>query len=293
MSRFELEHVELPRRFYEDCQGLISALKSDGAEHIKSMYMGLDESSSFADHEFDAGMLDYEGGVNICRIFVPKPVKPADCVMIYLMFSEENEPLRYLTVELSPEGGYELFGWDSSLAYKGYGAYEGRNERDVIDSVVKEVLGGATGDDVGGRYGEMCEILDKNGIEYYSEEVSDYIRMFDVIGELTENALELPAMAAAFAAMKDIVLSDDYMNSHDKIKGQYQLLEKLPETKGRLDRKGRLFFAFSVYAACSLISENDDKRHHYMGIAEFESADYIKYKMEEYWTMEPYMFKVD
>ena len=120
--------------------------------------------------------------------------------MIYLMFSEENEPLRYLTVELSPEGGYELFGWDSSLAYKGYGAYEGRNERDVIDSVVKEVLGGATGDDVGGRYGEMCEILDKNGIEYYSEEVSDYIRMFDVIGELTENALELPAMVLSVAS---------------------------------------------------------------------------------------------
>ena len=68
------------------------------------------------------------------------------------------------------------------------------------------------------------------------------------------------------------------------------VLEELPETKGRLDRKGKLFFAFSVYAACSLISENDDKKHYYMGIPEFESADYIKYKMEEYWSLDPYMF---
>jgi hypothetical protein len=293
MSRFELEHIKLPRMFYDDCPGLVGAMEKEGGQHIKELYLELEESDGFAEYEFDAGMLDYEGGVNICRIFVPKPEKPADCVMIYLIFSKEQEPLRYLTVELSPEGGYELFGWDSSLAYKGYGAYDGRNERDVIDSVVQELLSGAAGEDVGGRYGEMCEALKKHQVEYYSEEVSDYIKMFDVIGELTENALDLDAMVAAFAALKDVVLSDDFVNSHDKIKGQYQLLDQLPETKGKLDRKAKLFFAFSVYAACSLISENDDKRHHYMGIAEFESAEYIKYKMEEYWTMEPYMFKVD
>lgn len=144
-----------------------------------------------------------------------------------------------------------------------------------------------------GKYEEMCRLLDKFQVPYYDDEVVDYIRMFDVIDELTEGKLELSQQVSAFASLKDVVADDDnYVTSHDKIKGQYDLLEELPATKGRLEYKDKLFFAFCVYAALSLISENDDKKHHYFGIAEFESAEYIKCKMEEYWGMDPYMFKV-
>ena len=70
----------------------------------------------------------------------------------------------------------------------------------------------------------------------------------------------------------------------------YDRMDHFPASCGKMDRKAKLFFGFSVYAAHNVISENDGKKHHLFGIAEFESAEYIKYRMEEYWSMDPYMF---
>ena len=33
MSRFELEHIKLPRMFYDDCPGLVGAMEKEGGQH--------------------------------------------------------------------------------------------------------------------------------------------------------------------------------------------------------------------------------------------------------------------
>ena len=114
--------------------------------------------------------------------------------------------------------------------------------------------------------------------------------MFDVIGELIEHCLTLPEEVATFAAMSKLVKDPDLKSGRDKMKAMYERMDQFPASCGKMDRKAKLFFGFSVYAAHNVISENDDKRHHLYGIAEFESVEFIKYKMEEYWAMDPYMF---
>lgn len=291
MDRYKFEHEIMPAMFFEDCSGMVKAIEQGGGDYVMSLYkdnLGQVESPE----DYDGSMLDYEGGVDVCRIFVPRPEEPGQCVIIYLILSREYEALRFVTVEASKNGGYEMNAMDKEGRLRSYGNYDGRSEQGAIDNIVKDILIGE-GDQDGGRYGEMCRILDTFKLPYYEDEVLDYIKMFKVIGELIGDVMELSQMAAAFASLKDVVLGEEFETSHDKIKREYQLLEELPASKGKLDHKGKLFFAFSVYAACMVISENDDKKHHFFGIAEFESADAIKYKMEEYWSMDPYMFKVE
>lgn len=289
MERYELEHEELLNRFYGDCKGMIRRLEESGDGWLRDLYGSLEDGGEYSESDFGAGLLEYEGGVNICRIFLPKPERPALCAVIYLIYSREYEPLNFLTVEASPEGGYMLLSWDAGGVYRPRGEYDGTKERALIDEVVRETLD-AEEPESNSRYGEMRELLTRLEIPFYDNDVVDYIRMFDVIGELCQNAVDTPAIAAGFAALKDVMEDDSVETSRARMMKMFDMLEELPETKGRLDRKGKLFFAFSVYAACSLISENDDKKHYYMGIPEFESADYIKYKMEEYWSLDPYMF---
>lgn len=136
----------------------------------------------------------------------------------------------------------------------------------------------------------MEELLDQNGIPYEEDETEDYAKMFQVIEELCDGKLEFPEIVAGFAALTGVMEEEGLVTGRQKMMAMYNQLEELPKTQGKLDNKEKLFFAFSVYAACNIISENDDKKHHYMGLPEFESPEYIKYKMEEYWAMDPYMF---
>ncbi|MDY2960679.1 MAG: hypothetical protein SOR72_07875 [Hornefia sp.] len=141
-----------------------------------------------------------------------------------------------------------------------------------------------------GRFHEMVSLLEKHGLEFYDDEVQDYVQMFDVIGELCEKVVTWQDSVPAFAKLVAILNDESLACGRAKMKAMYEELDSLGETKGKLDRKGKLFFSFSVYAACSVISEKDDKKHFFIGMPEFESPEYIKHKMEEYWAIDPYMF---
>lgn len=286
MKRYELEHRILPMRFYQDCEAMVQEIETEGTSYFEALYAEAGVPSKDA---CDVGLLDYEGGVNIIRVFVPKEDEIALCVCLYLIYSKDREAMRYLTVENSPEGGYALLSWDENLNYKHYGEYTGRNERTMIDSIVAELLSEETSAD-SGQFGEMIELLKREKLSYYEDEIADYIQMFEVIDTLTEQKLTLAERVSAFASLSPFMQDESLINSRQQMKGMYDKLEELPETKGKLDKKGRLYLAFSVYIASNIMSENDDKKHTYMGIPEFESADFIKSKMEEYWGFEPYMF---
>ena len=141
-----------------------------------------------------------------------------------------------------------------------------------------------------GRFGEVLELLKKSEIPFYDYEVTDYIRMFDCIGELTLGALSTEEMVEVFAALTGVMADEKRITGRDKMRAMCKMMDEMPVSAGKLDRKAKLFFGFCVYAACNIISENDDKKHYYRGLPEFESAEYIKYKMEEYWVIDPYMF---
>ncbi len=288
MNRYELEHSILPSRFYEDCEGMIKEIEEKGAEYFVAAFEA-GEGSPWTAEQFDAGLLEYEGGVNILRAFLPKPETPAQSAALYLLYDQEYAPLRYLTVELDPDGKYILMGWDQNLTYKPYGDFSAANERTMIDEVVKEVLN--KDEEVSaGLYGEMRELLKANEIPFHDDEVADYIQMFDVISELIEHRLEKSELVAVFAKLIPVMKDTEIVTSRAKMKTMYENMDEFPESAGKLDRKAKLFIGFSVYAAVNILSENDDKKHYYMGIPEFQSVDYIKYKMEEYWAMDPYMF---
>lgn len=141
-----------------------------------------------------------------------------------------------------------------------------------------------------GRFDEMVALLEKNKLDFYDYEIQDYVQMFDVIDALCGGVLRNEPAISAFARLVELLNDDSLASSRAKMKAMYEELDVLEGTKGKLDRKAKLFFAFSVYVACSIISEKDDKKHFFMGLPEFESVDYIKYKMEEYWALDPYMF---
>jgi hypothetical protein len=140
------------------------------------------------------------------------------------------------------------------------------------------------------RFAEMKALLDENQLPCSVDELVDYIQMFDVIGELTLGQLETSEMVRCFAALAPVMKDPEVITSRDKMKRMFAMMEELPESAGKMDRKTKLFFAFCVYAASNILSENDDKKHYFIGMPEFQSADYIKYKMEEYWGLDPFMF---
>lgn len=140
------------------------------------------------------------------------------------------------------------------------------------------------------RFGEMKKLLDGNQLPCEEDELADYLQMFDVIDELTQEQLTMEEMVGAFAALAPVMKDPEVRTARDKLKRMFAMLEELPETTGKMDRKSKLYFAFCVYAASNILSENDDKKHYFMGMPEFQSADYIKFKMEEYWGLDPYMF---
>lgn len=292
MDRYELEHNLIPSMFYENSKTFMQTVTANGNDFFYELYSdSVELRKEYNKYEFDSGMLEYEGA-KINRTFVPKPDRPGYCVMVYFVCSADYMPLSYLTVELAAGGGYVISGWTRELEQTEYGIFDGNNEKGIIDKIVERLLSGEGTGAAGGEYGEMAELLKQFNIEYYENELSDYIQMFNIIGELTENRLERSEMTAAFASLAGIVRDTNNRTSHDKISKEYKSFEEMPATKGKLEYKHKLFFAFCVYAACNIISENDDKKHHYMGIAEFESAEAIKYRMEEYWSMDPYMFDV-
>lgn len=141
-----------------------------------------------------------------------------------------------------------------------------------------------------GRFDEMEVLLKKYELDFYDDEIQDYIQMFDVIGKLCNANITWQEIVSAFAKLARILDDENLVSGRAKMKAMYEELDILEDTKGKLDRKGKLFFAFSVYAACSIISEKDDRKHFFIGMPEFESEEYIKYKMEEYWALDPYMF---
>ncbi len=140
------------------------------------------------------------------------------------------------------------------------------------------------------RFGEMKRLLEENDLPCRDDELADYLQMFDVISELIQGQLDTEAMVGCFAALAPVMKDPEIRTSRDKMKKMFAMLEELPASAGKMDRKTKLFFAFCVYAATNILSENDDKKHYFMGMPEFQSADYIKYKMEEYWGLDPYMF---
>lgn len=286
MNRYELEHVEIPMQFYRSCRELMSSLEREGAGSLARLYGQIGE---FALEEFDAGLLETEGAQRIYRAFVPGASMPAECVILYMIYTENYEPQRFLTVEISPEGGHELFGWDEHLGYMSYGRFDGRNERRTLENVLEQLSAPEEKMDAG-RFGQMRELLQQFELPFYEDEVTDYIQMFDVIGELIEEVLTVPERVATFAAMSQIMKDGSIVTARDKMRAMYDRMDHFPASCGKMDRKAKLFFGFSVYAAHNVISENDGKKHHLFGIAEFESAEYIKYRMEEYWSMDPYMF---
>jgi hypothetical protein len=293
MNRYELEHEVIPEMFYEDSKTMMQTISARGNEFFTELYNeSIDAEIKYEEQEFSAGVLEYEGSAKICRAFVPKPDKPGVCVILYFITDEEYNPLGYLTVEADGTGGYALCGWNTKLECADYGAFDGNNERTIIDGVAERLLAGVESAEAGGEYAEMADMLRASAIPYYENELSDYIQMFNVIEELTDGQLQRDEMVETFAVMMDIVQDEGNHTSRSKILKEYEKFEELPQTKGKLAHKHKLFFAFCVYAACNIISENDDKKHHYMGIAEFESTEAIKYKMEEYWSMDPFMFDV-
>ncbi len=290
MNRYELEHTEIPAQFFRSCREFMEEAESRGSDMFWGLYQQLEDSSQFKKEEFDAGLLEMDSDeVSICRVFVPGASRPAECAILYVLYNSDYEPLRYLTVEVLPEGGYGLLIWDSSLNYIMQGAFEWQHERQMLETVVEGILHPEEEFSTG-RYGEMRGLLEKYHVPFYEDEVSDYIRMFDVIEELILGCLTREQIVSTFASMLDIMEDDELVTSRDKMRAMYEKMDELPDSKGKMDRKARLFFGFSVYAAHNVISENDDKKHHFMGLPEFQSADYIKYKMEEYWAMDPYMF---
>ncbi len=140
------------------------------------------------------------------------------------------------------------------------------------------------------RFQIMEDLLKENQIPYYEDDVTDYMQMFEVICGLCDEKIEVNQAVPAFAKLSKVMEDEKFITSRDKMRKMYNLLDEISETNGLLERKHKLFFGFGVYVAYSIISEKDDKRHHLMGVAEFESEDYIKYKMEEYWAVDPYMF---
>lgn len=287
MNRYQLEHAEIPAMFYQDCRNMMTGAETGGEQFFLELYGQVGE---FRTEDVDAGLLETGDGPRVYRAFVPGAAQPTDCAILYMIYTEEFEPLRFLTVELSPEGGYDLLSWDQNLRYISYGRFDGSNERSVLENIIE---GLSDADDDGadaGRYGQMRSLLTQFEIPFYEDEVADYIRMFDVIGELIEHCLTLPEMVATFGAMSKLVKDPELKTGRDKMKAMYERMDQFPASCGKMDRKAKLFFGFSVYAAHNVISENDGKRHKLFGIAEFESVDFIKYKMEEYWAMDPYMF---
>lgn len=287
MNRFQLEHAEIPAMFYQDCRNMMTEAESTGEQFFLDLYSQVGE---FRPEEVDAGLLETNDGPRIYRAFVPGAAQPADCAILYMIYTEEYEPLKFLTVEISPEGGYDLLSWDQNLRYISHGRFDGTNERSVLANIIESVTGPGEAEEDAGRYGQMRSLLTQFEIPFYEDEVADYIGMFDVIGELIEHCLTLPEEVATFAAMSKLVKDPDLKSGRDKMKAMYERMDQFPASCGKMDRKAKLFFGFSVYAAHNVISENDAKRHHLYGIAEFESVEFIKYKMEEYWAMDPYMF---
>lgn len=287
MNRYQLEHAEIPAMFYQDCKHMMTEAETGGEAFFQTLY---EQVGDFAPEDIDAGLLELEDEPKVYRAFVPGAAQPADCVILYMIYSGEYEPLRYLTVELSPEGGYELLSWDRNLGYMSHGKFDGTKEGSILTNIIAGLSGQGDAKADAGRYGQMRSLLTQFEIPFYEDEVSDYIQMFDVIGELIEGCLTLPEQVATFAAMSQIMKDPAAVSGRDKMKGMYERMDQFPASCGKMDRKAKLFFGFSVYAAHNVISENDDKRHHLFGIAEFESVDFIKYKMEEYWSMDPYMF---
>ncbi|MGI6212271.1 MAG: hypothetical protein ACOYJJ_06800 [Anaerovoracaceae bacterium] len=299
MNRYELEHQLLVTRFFHETGKLMQSIEQKGKDVFTELYRRTDEAAASpdaysADH-FDAGVLEYEDDVIIIRVILPDPEKPSDCSLIYLITDPDYQPYRYLTVELTPDGRYTMMNWTEDGNYIDFGDYDPRQESEIIGNVVGEIFSGAADiEELTRRVNEMRDLLNKYDIDHYEEEVPDFMKMLSVVDELTNGKLTLEERVAAFSEMKDIVRDDDnYVNSHDKIKGMYHHFDDFGPTAGKLDYKEKLFFAFSVYACCNIISEYDEKKHKFTGLAEFDSAETIKCDMEEYWGMEPYMFKVD
>lgn len=140
------------------------------------------------------------------------------------------------------------------------------------------------------RFEVMEDLLKEYNIPYYDDEIVDYMQMFDVILSLCNHKINLEQGVEAFAKLKEVMEDENVITGRDRMKKMYNLLDIIPNTKGLLERKEKLFFCFSIYVAISIISELDSKPHNLVGVAEFESEEYIKCKMEEYWALDPYMF---
>ena len=289
MDRFEWEQKMMPQLFYGDCRSLVESVEEMGEGYFAEIYKEFDPL--FADtRAFDAGVLDYDGDVNLCRIFLPKSNDQKHCAAIYLIYGDDFKPLSYVNVKPNSDGGFKAFTLDEELRESEFGRFELENEKGIIDQIVDRIGSDPNPEELE-REG-MKKLLRKHGIPFYDEEVDHYRQMFSVIDELTESRLTDEEMVITFSQLTDPDFQNKEETSGGKIKAAYDKLGNLPETSDKLEHKHKLFFAFCVYAACSFISENDVKPHHFMGIAEFESADYIKFSMEEYWALDPYMFDV-
>lgn len=298
MNRYELEHEKLVRDFFADGKGMIREVEKQGRHYFSVLYQKTEEAKAspgkYGEENFDAGLLEYADDVQIVRAILPDPEKPSDSSLIYLITDPDGEPLRYLTVELSPDGRYVLLSWDGEGRYTDLGDYDPGEESEIIGKVIAGIFQGTEElEELTKILNEMRDLLHKFNMDFYEEEVPDFVQMFQVIHTLTKGRLTLEEEVGTFAEMKNIVRDEEqYVTGHDKIKGQYDHFEAFPLSAGKLDHKGKLFFAFCVYAACNVLSEKDEKKHHYVGLAEFDDAENIKCLMEEYWGLDPYMFKV-
>ncbi len=140
------------------------------------------------------------------------------------------------------------------------------------------------------RYRKIADILKRNDIPFEEDEVPLFGDMFSVMSELAGGHLTEEDAAEVFLPMIEVMEDSGFVSARDKMRGMYSVLEQHPASAGKMDNKEMLFVSFCAYLAYSVISEKDDKKHRYMGLPEFVSSDYIKYRMEEYWAMDSFMF---
>ena len=79
---------------------MMTEAESTGEKFFLDLYSQVGE---FRPEEVDAGLLETNEGPRIYRAFVPGSSQPADCAILYMIYTEEYEPLKFLTVEISPE----------------------------------------------------------------------------------------------------------------------------------------------------------------------------------------------
>jgi len=143
-SRYNLEHIVLPKTMYELSEGLFGYILRERENALPLLYKmaGADPCPyPLSDFQVDSSQIRIENqDVRIIRISMPPAKSIADCRAVYLCRNAKNNQMLYFTSELSRNGDYLIHVWMTERVHICFRSAPADAELNYVVSLYKELI---------------------------------------------------------------------------------------------------------------------------------------------------------